>query len=165
MFSVSSPAFFAIIRATTRRYRTCFLHVWTTLQGYIDPDWDDLHYQLCEEYMNPSIAGQFSGQKLVDFASKYARTRMCDESEAINSSHPQPLRIKLQPLRLSHRRRHGAHKYQHALQPSPRHLQAQITPSPTSSDHVPTTAPSAVPQVTASAHAPLQSSTSSSAAP
>ena len=50
--------------------------VWTTLRGYVDHNWDDLCDELREEYVSPSTEGQFSRQKLVDLASKYARTRM-----------------------------------------------------------------------------------------
>ena len=47
-------------------------HIWKSLPGYIDRDWDDLRAQLHQQYINPSTEGQFSKQKLVDFVNKYA---------------------------------------------------------------------------------------------
>ena len=59
-------------------------HVWQALPGYINHDWDELCDKLHEEYVNPTTEGQFSKQKLLDFASKYARKRMSDETDVIN---------------------------------------------------------------------------------
>jgi len=47
-------------------------HIWKSLPGYIDRNWDDLRAQLRQQYVNPSTEGQFSKQKLVDFVDKYA---------------------------------------------------------------------------------------------
>jgi hypothetical protein len=69
-----------VIRYVARTER----HVWTTLQGYIDRNWDDFCDELCEEYVNPSTEGKFSKQKLVDFADKYARKCMSCETNVIN---------------------------------------------------------------------------------
>ena len=59
-------------------------HVWQALPGYTDRNWDDFRDELCEEYVNPTTEGQFSKQKLLDFANKYARKRMSDETDVIN---------------------------------------------------------------------------------
>lgn len=69
-----------IIRYVIRSER----HVWKSLSGYADRDWDEFRAQLCKEYVNPSAEGQFSRQKLIDFANKYARKRMQDEADVIN---------------------------------------------------------------------------------
>jgi hypothetical protein len=59
---------------TIIRYVHCSeCHIWMTLQGYIDHNWDNLRNKLSEEYINPSPEGWFSKQKLVDFANKYAQ--------------------------------------------------------------------------------------------
>jgi hypothetical protein len=59
-------------------------HVWKSLPGYADCDWDDFHTQLCKEYVSPTKEGQFSRQKLIECTDKYARKRMQDESNVIN---------------------------------------------------------------------------------
>jgi len=69
-----------VIRYVDRTQR----HVWKSLPGYLDGDWNDLRDDLCEEYVSPSPEGQFSRQKLLDFANKYARKRMNDETDVIN---------------------------------------------------------------------------------
>jgi len=69
-----------VIRYVNRSQR----HVWQALPGYTDRNWDDFHDELCEEYVNPTTEGQFSKQKLLDFANKYARKRMSDETDVIN---------------------------------------------------------------------------------
>ena len=69
-----------VIRYVDRSQR----HVWQALPGYIDRKWDDFRDELCEEYVNPTTEGQFSKQKLLDFANKYARKRMGDETDVIN---------------------------------------------------------------------------------
>ena len=40
--------------------------------------------ELCEEYVNPSTESKFSKQKLVDFAGKYVRRPMGDETDIID---------------------------------------------------------------------------------
>ena len=47
-------------------------HIWKSLSGYINRDWDNLRAQLRKQYVNPSTEGQFSKQKLVEFVDKYA---------------------------------------------------------------------------------------------
>jgi len=69
-----------VIRYVYRSQR----HVWEALPGYIDRNWNDFRDELCEEYVNPSAEGQFSKKKLLDFANKYARKRMDDETDVIN---------------------------------------------------------------------------------
>ena len=59
-------------------------YIWKSLPGFISCDWDDLCLKLREQYVNPTIKGQFSKQKLLDFANKYARKRMDDETDVIN---------------------------------------------------------------------------------
>jgi len=59
-------------------------HVWQNLPGYIAHDWLDFRDELCDEYVSPTPEGQFSRQKLIDFAAKYARKRMGDETDVIN---------------------------------------------------------------------------------
>ena len=59
-------------------------HVWQNLPGYLNCDWSALHNELCDEYISPTPEGQFSRQKLVDFASKYAQKRMGDKTDIIN---------------------------------------------------------------------------------
>ena len=69
-----------VIRYVDRSQR----HVWQALPGYTDRNWDDFRDELCEEYVNPTTEGQFSKQKLLDFANKYAQKRMSDETDVIN---------------------------------------------------------------------------------
>jgi len=69
-----------VIRYVHRSQR----HVWKSLPGFLDRDWNDLCDDLCEEYVSPSTEGQFSKQKLLDFANKYARKRMNDETDVIH---------------------------------------------------------------------------------
>jgi len=59
-------------------------HVWQNLPGYFNRDWDTFHNELCAEYVSPTPEGQFSRQKLIDFAAKYARKHMGDETDVIN---------------------------------------------------------------------------------
>jgi len=59
-------------------------HVWQNLPGYLARNWLDLRDKLCDEYVSPTPEGQFSRQKLIDFAAKYARKRMGDETNVIN---------------------------------------------------------------------------------
>ena len=68
-----------VIRYVNRLQR----HVWTMLPGYINCNWDDLHDELCEEYINPSTESKFSKQKLVNFTDKYAQKHMDDETDVI----------------------------------------------------------------------------------
>ena len=58
-------------------------HVWKCLPGFLDCDWNDLHNDLCEEYVSPSTKGQFSKQKLLDFANKYAQKCINDKTDII----------------------------------------------------------------------------------
>jgi len=69
-----------VIRYVDRSER----HVWQALPGYINYDWDKLCDKLREEYVNPTTEGQFSKQKLLDFASKYTQKCMSDETNVIN---------------------------------------------------------------------------------
>jgi hypothetical protein len=59
-------------------------HIWKSLPGYTDCDWDDFRAQLCKKYVSPTEEGQFSRQKLIECANKYARKCMQDESDVIN---------------------------------------------------------------------------------
>ena len=59
-------------------------YIWKSLPGFIGHDWDDLCLELREQYVDPTIEGQFSKQKLLDFANKYARKRMDDKTDVIN---------------------------------------------------------------------------------
>jgi hypothetical protein len=59
-------------------------HIWTSLQGYIDLDWDEFCDKLCQQYVNLSNEGQFSKQKLVRFANKYAQRCMANEKDVVN---------------------------------------------------------------------------------
>jgi len=69
-----------VIRYVDRSQR----HVWQNLPGYLACNWLDLRDELCDEYVSPTPEGQFSRQKLIDFAAKYARKRMGDETDVIN---------------------------------------------------------------------------------
>jgi len=55
-------------------------HIWQNLPGYIAHNWLDF----CNKYISPTPKRQFSRQKLVDFASKYAWKCMGDETDIIN---------------------------------------------------------------------------------
>jgi len=59
-------------------------HIWQSLPGYINRKWDDFRDNLCKEYVTPSAENQFSRQKLVEFANKYARRCMNNETDVIN---------------------------------------------------------------------------------
>ena len=59
-------------------------HVWQNLPGYLARNWLDLCDKLCDEYVSPTPEGQFSRQKLIDFAAKYAWKRMGDKTDVIN---------------------------------------------------------------------------------
>jgi len=59
-------------------------HIWQSLPGYINHNWDDFHDDLCEEYVTPSAENQFSRQKLAEFANKYTRRYMNDKTDIIN---------------------------------------------------------------------------------
>jgi len=59
-------------------------HVWQNLPGYITCNWLDLCDELCNEYVSPTPEGQFSRQKLINFAAKYAQKCMGDETDVIN---------------------------------------------------------------------------------
>jgi len=59
-------------------------HIWRSLSGFIDRNWDDLHVQLHQQYISPSTKGQFSKQKLVDFVDKYAQKCMDNKTNIIN---------------------------------------------------------------------------------
>jgi len=69
-----------VIRYVDRSQR----YVWQNLPGYIARDWLDFRDELCDEYVSPTLEGQFSRQKLIDFAAKYARKRMGNETDVIN---------------------------------------------------------------------------------
>ena len=59
-------------------------HIWQSLLGYANCNWDDFYDDLCKEYINPSAKSQFSRQKLVEFANKYAQRHMNDKTNIIN---------------------------------------------------------------------------------
>ena len=59
-------------------------HVWKSLPGFLDHDWNDLYNDLCKEYISPSTKGQFSKQKLLDFTNKYAQKCMNNETNVIH---------------------------------------------------------------------------------
>jgi hypothetical protein len=59
-------------------------HIWTSLLGYINCNWDDMREELAHEYVDPSTENRFSKQKLVDFTDKYARRPMTSETDVIN---------------------------------------------------------------------------------
>ncbi len=69
-----------VIRYVHRSQR----HVWKSLPGFLDRDWNDLRDDLCKEYISPSTEGQFSKQKLLDFANKYAWKRRNDKTDVIH---------------------------------------------------------------------------------
>jgi len=67
------------------RYVDCSqCHIWQSLPGYTNRNWDNFCNDLCEEYVSPSAENQFSRQKLVEFANKYTRRHMNDETDVIN---------------------------------------------------------------------------------
>jgi hypothetical protein len=53
--------------------------LWQSLPGYVRHDQDELCYNLCKEYVDPTLQGQYSKQKLQDFASSTARILMTDK--------------------------------------------------------------------------------------
>jgi hypothetical protein len=57
--------------------------LWPSLPGYIHHNWDKLCYELHEEYVDPTLQGQYSKQKLQDFASSTARILMMDEQAVL----------------------------------------------------------------------------------
>jgi len=58
---------------TIMQYVDCSQHhIWQSLPGYANHNWDNFHNDLCKEYVSPSAENQFSRQKLVEFANKYA---------------------------------------------------------------------------------------------
>jgi hypothetical protein len=59
-------------------------HIWKSLPGYADCNWDDFHTQLCKEYISLTEEGQFSRQKLIEFTNKYTTKHMQDETDIIN---------------------------------------------------------------------------------
>ena len=59
-------------------------HIWQSLPGYINRDWDNFCDDLGEEYVNPSAKGQCSRQKLAELTNRYARKRMDDETDIIH---------------------------------------------------------------------------------
>jgi len=69
-----------VIRYIDRSQR----HIWQALPGYTDRNWDNFCNELCKEYINPTTEGQFSKQKLLDFANKYTRKCMSDKTDVIN---------------------------------------------------------------------------------
>ena len=62
-------------------------HIWQCLPGFRNRDWSAFCNKLCDEYVSPTPEGQFSRQKLIDFATKYAWKRMGDETDVINYQH------------------------------------------------------------------------------
>jgi hypothetical protein len=73
----------AIIRYVDRSER----HIWTSLPGYINHEWDDLCDDLRLQYVDPSHKAQFTKKRLVEFADNYARKCMADETDVINYHH------------------------------------------------------------------------------
>jgi hypothetical protein len=69
-----------VIRYVDRSER----HIWTSLPGYIDCDWDDFCDELQEQYVSLATENKFSKQKLVRFADRYAWKCMADEMDVIN---------------------------------------------------------------------------------
>jgi hypothetical protein len=59
-------------------------HIWQHLPGFLNHDWGTFHNELHEEYVTPTPEGQFSRQKLVEFANTYAQKCMGDETNVIN---------------------------------------------------------------------------------
>jgi hypothetical protein len=57
--------------------------LWQSLPGYICHDWDNLCDNLCEEYINPTLQGRYSKQKLLDFASCTTQILMADEQAVL----------------------------------------------------------------------------------
>jgi len=66
-----------VIRYVDRSQR----HIWQSLPGYINHNWDDFCDDLGNEYVNPSAEGQCSRQKLAELANRYARKHMDDETD------------------------------------------------------------------------------------
>jgi len=69
-----------VIRYVDRSQR----HIWQHLPGFRNRDWSAFRNELCNEYVSPTPEGQFSRQKRIDFATKYAQKRMGDETNVIN---------------------------------------------------------------------------------
>jgi hypothetical protein len=59
-------------------------HIWQHLPGFLNRDWDAFCDELREEYVTPTPEGQYSRQKLIEFANTYARKCMGDETDVIN---------------------------------------------------------------------------------
>ena len=69
-----------VIRYVDRSQR----HIWKSLPGYVDRRWTTLCRQLRKQYVSPTEEGQYSKQKLLDFAKRYSRKCMEDETDVIN---------------------------------------------------------------------------------
>ena len=59
-------------------------HIWQHLPGFINQNWIDFCNELHAKYISPTPEGQFSRQKLVNFASQYAQKYMEDKTNVIN---------------------------------------------------------------------------------
>jgi hypothetical protein len=59
-------------------------HIWQHLLGFLNCDWDAFCDELRKEYVTPTPEGQYSRQKLIEFANTYAQKRMGDETDIIN---------------------------------------------------------------------------------
>jgi hypothetical protein len=59
-------------------------HIWQHLPGFLNRDWDAFCDELHEEYVTSTPKGQYSRQKLIEFANTYAWKHMGDETDVIN---------------------------------------------------------------------------------
>src|SRR6266850_6962092 len=57
--------------------------IWKSLEGYINHDWVDLCCDLCDEYIDPTLQGRYSKQKLQDYTNKRARHQIEDEEDVL----------------------------------------------------------------------------------
>jgi len=62
-------------------------HIWQSLPGYINRNWDDFRDDLGDEYINLSAEGQCSRQKLAELANRYAWKHMDDKMDVIHYHH------------------------------------------------------------------------------
>jgi hypothetical protein len=59
-------------------------HIWQHLPGFLNRNWDTFCDELHEEYVTPTPKGQYSRQKLIEFANTYTWKCMGDETDIIN---------------------------------------------------------------------------------
>jgi hypothetical protein len=67
-----------------QKVETSQCHIWQHLPGFLNHDWDAFCDELYEEYVIPTPEGQYSRQKLIEFANTYAWKHMGDETDIIN---------------------------------------------------------------------------------